>query len=194
MPFIVFSGLPGSGKSTVARALAPRLHLPLLDKDDFLDALFEERGIGDRAWRSSLSREADVRFVAAALALSGACLVSWWQHPQLERVSGTPTEWLVQLGGPIIEVHCRCRIETAVDRFLSRSRHAGHLDSFRSRRSLRAQFASCSAAGPLACGTVVDLNTEQAVRIEALVRRVERAVLKEGASASIPARPNDPCT
>lgn len=189
MSFIVFSGLPGSGKSTVARELAPRVHLPLLDKDDFLDALFEERGIGDRAWRSALSREADVRFAAAALALSGACLVSWWQHPQLGRMSGTPTEWLPRLGGPIIEVYCRCRIETAVDRFLSRGRHAGHLDSLRSRAALRAQFGSCSSAGPLGCGTVVDLDTEHAVRIEVLVQRVERAALEDGASASIAGRP-----
>ena len=65
MPFVVFSGLPGSGKSTLARQLAPALGLPLLDKDDFLDALFDERGIGDLAWRAALSREADRRLALA---------------------------------------------------------------------------------------------------------------------------------
>jgi len=41
MSFLVFSGVPGSGKSTVARQIAPRVSLPLLDKDDFLDELFK---------------------------------------------------------------------------------------------------------------------------------------------------------
>ena len=67
MPFVVFSGLPGSGKSTLARQIAPALGLPVLDKDDFLDALFEERGIGDVAWRASLSRAGDRRRVSRLL-------------------------------------------------------------------------------------------------------------------------------
>src|ERR1700748_2752204 len=77
MSFIILSGLPGSGKSTVARGLAPHLRLPLLDKDDFLEALFEEQGTGAGASRGSSSREADQRLVAAAQAVTGACLVSW---------------------------------------------------------------------------------------------------------------------
>lgn len=177
MPFIVFSGLPGSGKSSVARELAARVGLPLLDKDDFLDALFEERGIGDSAWRSSLSREADERLAAAALAVPGACLVSWWRHPRSEGSSGTPTEWLAQLAAPVIEVYCRCSIDTAIDRFLHRSRHPGHLDSLRSAESLRRQFADYVDTGPLGFGPVIDLETEQPVSIDALLRRLEQAGL-----------------
>src|SRR4051812_19785704 len=82
MPFIVFSGLPGSGKSTIARELAPHVQLPLIDMDDFLEALFDERGHGDVASRSSLSREADQRLVVSAHAVSSACLVSRWRRPQ----------------------------------------------------------------------------------------------------------------
>ena len=48
---VVVSGLPASGKSTVARTLAGALGLPLLDKDVFLEALFASDGIGDAAWR-----------------------------------------------------------------------------------------------------------------------------------------------
>jgi hypothetical protein len=39
--FVVVSGLPASGKTTLARRLADGLGLPLLDKDDILDRLFE---------------------------------------------------------------------------------------------------------------------------------------------------------
>ena len=55
-PFIVLSGLPASGKSTLGRAVAKALRLPMLDKDELLEALFESRGIGDADWRRRLSR------------------------------------------------------------------------------------------------------------------------------------------
>ena len=42
------SGLPGSGKTTVAQALAPLLKLPLFDKDAILEQLFETKGTAAR--------------------------------------------------------------------------------------------------------------------------------------------------
>lgn len=36
---IVFKGMPGSGKSTIARALSRRLGYPLIDKDDIKDII-----------------------------------------------------------------------------------------------------------------------------------------------------------
>jgi thymidylate kinase len=176
MSFIIFSGLPASGKSSIARELAPRVRLPLLDKDDFLEALFDERGSAGLGSRSSLSREADQRFVAAAHAVSGACLVSWWRRPQVDPTSGTPTEWLAGLSPPVIELYCRCRVDTAVERFLQRRRHPGHLDVGRSAASLRAQFASFAAVGPLGCGTLIELDTEQPIRLDALVSDLDRTI------------------
>jgi hypothetical protein len=178
MSFVVFSGVPGSGKSTVARQLAPRMSLPLLDKDDFLDELFNERGIGDAAWRSRLSREADTRFVRAAWELPGACLVSWWRNYRVSETTGTPAEWLSTLREPVVEVHCRCRVDTAVSRFLARQRHPGHLDAERTRTSLVTQFSAFDGAGPLDCGPIIALDTEQDVDTELLLRRIES--LKSG--------------
>jgi predicted kinase len=187
MPFIVVSGLPGSGKSTVARELAPRVQLPLLDKDDFLEALFDERGYGDMATRSLLSREADQRFVAAAQAVSGACLVSWWRHVQADPRSGTATAWLAELRAPVIELYCRCRVETALDRFIRRRRHPGHFDAARSADSLRAQFASFAALGPLGCGPIIEVDTEQPPRLDALLVVLEGAIATH--TSPFPERP-----
>ena len=175
MTFLIFSGLPGSGKSTVARQLAPRFGLPLLDKDDFLDALFLERGAGNADWRTSLSREADERFGVAARQLAGACLVSWWRHPGAASRSGTPTEWLSALSAPIVEVHCRCRVATAVERFLARQRHAGHLDGMRAHSSLLTEFAALDDR-PLGIGPVVDVVTEAVVDNDALLHSIRTAL------------------
>jgi len=173
MSFVVFSGVPGSGKSTVARKLAPRLSLPVLDKDDFLDELFKERGAGDAAWRSALSREADARFVRTAWELPGACLVSWWRNYKVSETTGTPVEWLSNLRAPLVEVHCRCRVETAVDRFLARERHPGHLDASRTRTSLITQFNAFDAAGPIACGPLLVLDTEQDVNPDVVLDQLQ---------------------
>src|ERR1051325_8948408 len=176
VPFAIFSGLPGSGKSTLARQLAPMLALSVLDKDDFLDALFEERGVGDFAWRSALSREADARFEAAARRERAGCLVSWWRHPADKATSsGTPTDWLSQLTAPLVEVHCQCDLEIAVERFRSRRRHAGHLDGERTPANLRLQL-SALPAGPLGCGTVVTARTDESISVPTLSNRLMEAL------------------
>src|SRR4029079_14592201 len=173
MSFVVFSGMPGSGKSTVARQLAPRVSLPVLDKDDFLDELFNERGVRDSAWRQALSRDASAQFVRTAWELPGACLVSWWRNYKVSENAGTPVEWLYTLRAPVVEVHCRCRVETAVDRFIARQRHPGHLDSSRMRTSLITQFSAFDAAGPVACGPVLVVDTEREVDPELVLGQIQ---------------------
>ena len=102
--FVLVSGLPASGKSTLARAVAPLLGLPVIDKDDILDRLFEAKGIGDLSWRRELSRESDARFQAAAEASDGAVLTSFWHVPGMPAASGTPTRWLVDLSPLVVEL------------------------------------------------------------------------------------------
>jgi adenylate kinase family enzyme len=78
--FLVVSGLPGSGKSTLAQKLATTLGLPVIDKDQILDRLFESKGVGDATWRRSLSRESDAILEREATSSDGAILVSFWCH------------------------------------------------------------------------------------------------------------------
>ena len=87
--FVVISGLPGSGKTSLARQLAPALHLPLIDKDDILERLFEAKGAGGAEWRRMLSRESDALLEAEARASSGgAVLVSHWRQAGMPADSG----------------------------------------------------------------------------------------------------------
>ncbi len=42
MKLVMFKGFPGSGKSTLSRALSRQLHWPLIDKDDVKDVFSEQ--------------------------------------------------------------------------------------------------------------------------------------------------------
>src|SRR5262245_15783008 len=126
--FVVISGLPGSGKTTLAWQLASVLDLPIIDKDAILECLFGSKGVGDAAWRRMLSRESDTMLEAQATASEGAILVSFWHLPGMASDSGTPTAWLSKLASRIVNVHCVCEPEIAAERFLRRRRHPGHLD------------------------------------------------------------------
>lgn len=170
--YVVVTGLPASGKSTTAAALAHELRLPLLEKDAYLETLFAEDDSARPEGRDQLSRQADELFRLDAQRSAGAVLTSWWRHPQSRSVSGTPTSWLAALPGLLIEVHCRCRPEVAVARFLARNRHPGHCDASRSEAGLLGSFEEQSALGALGFEHQVELDSEQPLELSSLVRLI----------------------
>jgi len=180
---LVVSGLPASGKSTLAAVIAPMLHLERLDKDDLLEALFDRLGTGDAVWRGRLSRIADREFRRRARRSRGAVLVSWWRHPGSPLASGTPTGWLAEMDVACVELHCRCSPQTAVDRYASRRRHEGHLDGRWSRAELLSMFERQSALGPLGVGPCVNLCTDADVCMPTLATQVIDAIRSTTASA-----------
>ena len=157
--FVVVSGAPGAGKSTAGRLIADARGLRFLDKDAFLERLFDESPPTSVAERGRLSRLADRLLQSEALTSPGAVLVSWWRHPASADASGTPTEWLRSLPGPVVEVHCYCPPAVAVERFLKRHRHAGHLDAQRSRDALVSQITAAASLGPLGVGRTISLDS-----------------------------------
>lgn len=149
--FIVMSGLPASGKTSLGMAIAAALGVPHLDKDVFLEERFDH--VQDArftlALRSRLSREADVAFQQAAIAADCAVLTSWWRHPGAVTGSGTDSAWLAAQGVQVAEVHCVVSPELALARFRRRQMHPGHLDGARDMSAMRAQFVEAAERGPL---------------------------------------------
>lgn len=170
--FIVISGIPASGKTALGRQLALALGLPLLDKDEILEALFDGLGTGDAEWRNRLSRSADAVLQRLAGQTAGAVLVSFWRHPQVTAESGTPTGWISALPGKVVEVHCACPPAIAAERFLARKRHDGHLDRDKHGDDLIADFVRLAALGPLGIGPVVGMDTGRAVDLDGVLRQV----------------------
>jgi predicted kinase len=173
---IVFSGLPASGKTTLASAIAAKLGFPLIDKDAYLEELFNLEGVGSREDRRNQSKRADALFREAALAAHQAVLASWWKHPRSSTDSGTSFEWLRHESAPLVEVHCSCRAVVAADRFLTRVRHPGHLDKERAQSELLAMFEQQQSFGPLFPQKAITVNTEQQVNLPALVLAIQAAL------------------
>lgn len=173
---IVVSGLPGSGKSTLGKAVAVELGARLFDKDDYLEQLFEVRGIGDREWRQKLSRESDLMFQADAVTEDFAVLVSHWRALGGTSSSGTPTEWLRQAFVTIVELRCLCPPALAAQRFVERKRHPGHHDETRSYEEVLKWMTGYESELPLGVGTLEEVDTSGEVTLPALTANLRQMV------------------
>ena len=173
---IVVSGLAASGKTTVGRALNERLSLPLLDKDDILESLFDSLGCDVREQRHRLSRASDEILYRLAQSSGSAVLVNWWNHD-------TAPERLRAISGSLVEVFCECPVEVAAERFAARERHPGHLDRLRTPqeheegiRRMRQLFK-----GPLGLSDApIIVDTSRVIDMEDVVERVRAAMSAVG--------------
>lgn len=171
---VVVSGLPASGKTTLARGVADRLAMPLLDKDTILEALFDALGCAGPEDRVRLSRAADGTLFRLAGSARDAVLVSWWHDDAAWRLRAA--------GEHLVEVFCDCSVEVAAKRFVGRQRHVGHLDHLRTPAehldSLRR--ASKIGPGPLGIGELVTAATDREVDADSVAEAVRAAAARAG--------------
>lgn len=163
--FVVVSGPPASGKSTVAPVIARGLGLPLLAKDVIKEALFEVLGAGD----VQESRRLGTAAVGVMLALAEFMPAGAVFESNFYRRRARPL--LSALPGKVVEVFCRCERDVAEERYRRRAstRAAGHFDDQRQPEELWDEDISNPVAGGW---PVVEVDTNGPLDAAALLGRL----------------------
>ena len=85
MTVIVVSGAPGTGKSTVAAAVAADRRWPLLSLDTIKEALADVLGLADQDWSNRVGDAAAEVVFRLSAQFPDVVAEGWWRGPRRER-------------------------------------------------------------------------------------------------------------
>lgn len=165
--FIVISGAPGAGKTTLAAQLSQATGMPKFCKDSIKVALLDSLGFASVEEAQRLGAASIAVLLAVAAEAGGGIVESAWL-PDLARGE------VGRLPGSIVEAHCACDPAVAERRYRARERHPGHFDQHRAVDSdlwIGPRGQPIGGSWP-----VVAIDTAEPVDIEALVRLMEAAI------------------
>lgn len=164
---ILVNGVPASGKSTVARAVAGALGWPLLTLDTVKEPFFDHLGTGDRDYNRALGRasyQAIFSLIGDWPAGLGAVVDAWFGFQPPEVLDAH----LARAGvGATAEIWCMAPPAVVAERFASRadSRHKGHPGA-----DYAPELAALAArAAPIGRGPLVTIDTTRPLDIAALI-------------------------
>lgn len=130
---VIVLGPPASGKTTLARQLAPRLGLPLMTKDMIKEVLFDTLGWSDLPWSRTLGRASIallIQYVATQISAGQSCMIEC----NFTAALASPEFLKLQQRQPCTTIQILCRASYAVlyeryrRRAAAQARHPGHLD------------------------------------------------------------------
>ena len=164
---VLVNGVPASGKSSVARAVAERLGAPLMTLDTVKQPLFEHFGTGDRAHNRKLGRASyDIIFAAIAEWPDSVTVVidAWFGFQPLEVLDAH----LAAAGiNRAAELWCHAPPTVLAERYAARvaTRSAGHpgLDY------VPELIALAERAKPTGRGACLAIDTTENLRLDPVI-------------------------
>jgi predicted kinase len=130
---IVFTGLPGTGKTTLSKQVAEVLNIPLIAKDAIKEIMYDHIGWSDKAFSAKLAHATFgiMEHITEQELKTGHSLVLESNYsPKL--ASEQFQLWQKEYDCTIIQIVCRTDIDVLAHRYFDRQqtdRHPGHNDT-----------------------------------------------------------------
>lgn len=163
MTLVVVTGVPGSGKTTLASALARRIGVALLSLDAIKEELARDAPQTPREW---LRQDAEAELFRRLTAFDGEAVVDIWVAPRRDtaRVAGLLAPWW----DDVVEVRCEVPADVAVERYAARDRGWPHLPA--DEQTLRRIRTAVAHPEPLEAPRTVVVDTTHRVPVASLAR------------------------
>ncbi|EQB90429.1 deoxyadenosine/deoxycytidine kinase [Clostridium punense] len=129
---IIVSGAPAAGKTTLSKDLAERFNLPVINKDEIKELLFDTIGVRDEEWGLKLGGASfDITYLfAEKLLQTGKPFIV---EGNFDNRYSTKSFLDIRKRYPykVIQLYCYCEAHILYERFIDRNnsgeRHIGHI-------------------------------------------------------------------
>lgn len=181
---IIVTGLPASGKTTLAKKVGKHFRMPCICKDELKEILFDKLGWSDREWSKKLGAATFplIDYILEEELKNGRSLVvecnfkPEYDNPRFQ-------EWQRRYDVTIVQLLCHADGPVLVQRFEARAqadRHPGHvdhthLDEFRE-YILNTKNEALDVQGPV---IVVDTNDFAAVDDAAIMVKIANTLTSQ---------------